>query len=110
MKLGEIWKVSLDPATGREQFGFRPVMIVSPTQFNHITRLPIICPITNGGKFARAAGFTIELNGHGLKTTGFVRCDQPRVTDLLARQGQLFERAPAEIISSCLAILATLFG
>jgi mRNA-degrading endonuclease toxin of MazEF toxin-antitoxin module len=34
MKRGEIWLVSLDPASGHEQKGRRPVLIVSPEAFN----------------------------------------------------------------------------
>ncbi len=31
---GEIWFVGLDPASGREQKGYRPVLILSPKEFN----------------------------------------------------------------------------
>gem|GEM_PF-1306675 len=29
------------------------LLIVSPVEFNEATKLPVILPITNGGKFAR---------------------------------------------------------
>ena len=88
MKRGEIWLVSLDPTSGHEQKGLRPVLIVSPEAFNRITKLPIILPITSGGNFARTAGFAVPLTGAGNKTTGVVRCDQPRALDLAARGRQ----------------------
>ncbi|HHA3608426.1 TPA: type II toxin-antitoxin system PemK/MazF family toxin [Salmonella enterica subsp. salamae serovar 42:g,t:-] len=70
MDRGEIWLVSLDPTAGHEQSGKRPVLIVSPASFNKLTRLPVVVPVTSGGNFARAAGFTVSLDGAGTKTTG----------------------------------------
>lgn len=46
---------------------------------------PLICPITQGGGFARNAGFAVSLIGSGTKTQGVVLCNQPRVLDLQAR-------------------------
>src|ERR1700685_3777490 len=94
MNRGEIWPVSLDPASGHEQKGRRPVLIVSPEAFNRITKLPVILPITSGGNFARTAGFAVPLTGAGTKTTGAVRCDQPRKLDLSARGGRRLESIP----------------
>jgi len=109
MKRGEIWLVSLDPAAGHEQKGRRPVLIVSPEAFNRITKLPVILPITSGGSFARTAGFAATLTGAGTKTTGIVRCDQPRVLDLAARGGKKLESLPAAIMDEVLAKLAPIF-
>jgi mRNA-degrading endonuclease toxin of MazEF toxin-antitoxin module len=82
MKLGEIWLVGLHPTSGHEQKGRRPVLIASPEAFNRITKLPVILPITSGGNYARTAGFAVPLTGSGTKTTGVVRCDQPRALDI----------------------------
>ena len=109
MKRGEIWLVSLDPTSGHEQKGRRPVLIVSPEDFNRVTKLPVILPITSGGIFARTAGFAVTLMGSGTTTTGFVRCDQPRVLDLAARGGKKLERLPATIMDEVLAKLAPIF-
>ena len=104
MKRGEIWLVSLDPASGHEQKGRRPVLIVSPEAFNRITRVPIVLPITSGGSFARMAGFAVPLSG--TKTTGIVRCDQPRALDLAARKGRKLETVADAIIDEVLARLS----
>lgn len=109
LKRGEIYLVSLDPTLGHEQRGRRPVLIVSPDRFNAVTGVPIVVPITSGGAFARTPGFSVSLEGAGLKTTGLVRCDQPRPLDLAARSGRLLESVPLEIIEDVLAKLATLF-
>ncbi|MEA2841594.1 MAG: mRNA interferase ChpB [Methylobacteriaceae bacterium] len=108
MERGDVYLVSLDPTHGREQQGRRPVLVVSPTAFNRLTRLPIIVPITTGGNFARSAGFAVSLTGTGMQTTGVVRCDQPRVLDLAARGGKKIERAPDAIVSEVLARIAPL--
>lgn len=109
MKRGEIWLVSLDPTSGHEQRGRRPVLIVSPEAFNRITKVPIVLSITSGGNFARMAGFAVSLTGAGIKTTGVIRCDQPRALDLAARGGKKLERVPDAILSEVLARLAPLF-
>ena len=109
MKRGEIWLVALDPTQGHEQKGRRPVLIVSPEAFNRVTKVPIVLPITSGGKFARMAGFAVLLTGAGTKTSGIVRCDQPRALDLGARGGKKLENVPAEIMDEVLARLAPIF-
>ena len=107
MKRGDIYLVSLDPTEGREQRGSRPVLVVSPTEFNEVTKLPVILPITNGGDFARRLGFAVPLSG--TQTTGVVRCDQPRVIDLAARHARKVDTLPAPIMDEVLARVATLF-
>ena len=107
MKRGEIYMVSLDPTMGHEQRGHRPVLVVSPTSFNEATRLPVILTITSGGAFARRIMFAVPLAG--TKTAGVVRCDQPRVLDIRARNGRKIETLPQEILDDVLARTATLF-
>ena len=106
MKRGDIYLVSLDPTEGREQRGDRPVLIVSPAEFNEATKLPVICPITNGGDFVRRIGFAVPISG--IKTTGVIRCDQPRVLDLVARNARKLDTLPPEIMGEVLARLATI--
>lgn len=110
MERGDIYLVSLDPASGHEQQGTRPVLVVSPTSFNRLTRTPIVVPITTGGNFARTAGFAVSLMGTGTKTTGVVRCDQPRALDLASRHGRKLEHVPPAILEEVLAKLAVLFA
>ncbi|MGH9605781.1 MAG: type II toxin-antitoxin system PemK/MazF family toxin [Terracidiphilus sp.] len=108
MKRGDIYTVSLDPALGHEQRGRRPVLVISPTEFNKATRVPVVLPITSGGEFARRIGFAVPLAG--TKTTGVIRCDQPRVLDLEARNAKKVEAVSQEILDDVLARTATLFA
>ena len=107
MKRGDIYLVSLDPIEGREQRGSGPVLVVSPTEFNEATKLPVICPITSGGDFARRIGFAVPVTG--IKTTGVVHCDQPRVLDLGARNVRKVDTLSATIMDEVLAKLAPIF-
>jgi mRNA-degrading endonuclease toxin of MazEF toxin-antitoxin module len=109
MKRGDIWLAGLDPTLGHEQKGRRPVLIVSPEAFNRITKVPVVLPITSSGNFARTAGFAVNLEGAGTKTTGVVRCDQPRALDLAARAGKKLESVPDAIMEEVLARLAPIF-
>ncbi len=109
MKRGEIWLVGLDPSQGHEQKGRRPVLVVSPEAFNRVTKVPVVVPITSGGNFARMAGFAVPLTAAGTKTTGVVRCDQPRALDLGARHGRKLESLPAHIMDEVLARLTPIF-
>ena len=109
MERGDIYLVSLDPTSGREQQGTRPVLIVSPSSFNRLTKTPIVLPITSAGNFARTAGFAVSLMGAGTKTTGVVRCDQLRALDLASRSARKLEGVPPSIMDEVLAKLATLF-
>jgi mRNA interferase ChpB len=107
MNRGDIYMVSLDPTEGHEQRGYRPVLVVSPTNFNLATKLPVIVPITGGGDFARRIGYAVPLSG--TQTTGIVRCDQPRVLDLTARLARRVEAVPESVLEDVLARTSTLF-
>lgn len=107
MKRGDIYLVSLDPTAGHEQSSSRPVLIVLPAEFNEVTKLPVILPITNGGEFDRRLGFAVPVTG--IKTTGIVHCDHPRVIDLAARHARKVDTLPTPIMDEVLAKVATLF-
>lgn len=108
MERGDIYLVSLDPTSGHEQQGTRPVLIISPGAFNRQTRVPVVLPITSGGNFPRTAGFAVSLMGAGTETTGIIRCDQPRALDLASRRGRKLESVPDGILDEVLAKLATI--
>jgi mRNA interferase ChpB len=109
MERGEIFLVSLDPTMGHEQQGKRPVLVITPGKFNRLTGVPIVLPITTGGNFARMAGFAVSLTGAGTRTTGIIRCDQPRALDLGARGGKKLEKVPDHIVDEVLSRVSPLF-
>jgi mRNA interferase ChpB len=109
MERGDIYLVSLDPTLGHEQQGTRPVLVVSQSSFNRLIKTPVVLPITSGGNFARTAGFAVSLMEAGTKTTGVVRCDQPRALDLASRNARKLEGVSSAIMDEVLAKLAPIF-
>ncbi|NTU42257.1 MAG: toxin MazF, partial [Nitrospirales bacterium] len=43
---GDVILLSLDPALGREQAGFRPAVVLSPAIYNKASGLCVVCPVT----------------------------------------------------------------
>jgi len=104
---GEIWHVNLNPVAGKEQQGFRPVLVVSDKDFNR-SGLVLICPVTQGGNQARFAGFAVSLMNTGTETQGVVMCNQPRTIDYAARAARFVEDVPDHVVDEVLARLQTL--
>jgi len=109
MERGDIYLVSLDPSSGHEQQGRRPVLVVSPGRFNRLTGTPVVLPVTRRGAFVRTTGFVVSLEEVGTRTTGVIRCDQPRALDLASRHVRRLERIPTAIMDEVLAKVVTLF-
>lgn len=84
-----IW-LQFDPQAGREQAGRRPAFVLSSGKYNEITRLCVVCPITN-----QAKGYPFEvLLPSGKKTTGAVLSDQVKSMAWPERNSQLIEVCP----------------
>ncbi|MFK3907094.1 type II toxin-antitoxin system ChpB family toxin [Pseudomonas alabamensis] len=106
---GDIVRVNLNPTEGREQQGnFRPALVLTPAAYN-ATGLAVIAPVTQGGDFARYAGFAVTLSGSGTETQGVVLCNQIRTVDLEARSAKRVESVPAVIMDDVLARVQALF-
>ncbi len=87
---GEIYWANLDPTQGREQAGYRPVLILSHDVFNDRSGTVIAVALTSQ---APKAGFplTLELASAGLPRQSWVKISQIRtlaVTRLGERLGQ----------------------
>ncbi|MFN0103627.1 MAG: type II toxin-antitoxin system PemK/MazF family toxin [Bryobacteraceae bacterium] len=104
-----MWFVGRHPPAGNEQKARRPVLIVSPELFNRVTKVPVVLPITSVGSFARRAGLAVPLTDARTKTSGVVRCDQPRALDLGARSGKKRENVSDATMDEVLSRLATIF-
>ncbi|MGH8609028.1 MAG: type II toxin-antitoxin system ChpB family toxin [Gammaproteobacteria bacterium] len=104
---GEIWRLNLNPAAGKEQQGMRPVLVVSEKEFNR-SGLALVCPITQGGNQGRFAGFAVSLMNTGTETQGVVICNQPRTIDYAAPAARFVEDVPDYVIDDVLARLQTL--
>ncbi|UVK82344.1 type II toxin-antitoxin system ChpB family toxin [Pseudomonas sichuanensis] len=106
---GDIVRINLDPTVGREQQGAsRPALVLTPAMFN-TSGLAVIVPISQGGDFARHAGFAVTLSGAGTQTQGVMLCNQLRTVDLEARGAKRIESVPEAVILDALARVQTLF-
>lgn len=106
---GDIVRVCLNPVVGREQQGdFRPALVLSPSAFNALG-VTMVAPITQGGDFARFAGFAVPLSGSGTETQGVALVNMTRAMDLEARGAKKVEVAPQFVVDDALARLHAIF-
>jgi mRNA interferase MazF len=92
---GDVVRISLDPTRGHEQAGSRPVLVLSPAEYNRRSGLALICPITN-----QAKGYPYEVAiPDGLQVTGVILSDQIRSIDWGARRAQPFTTLDGEIVN-----------
>lgn len=102
-------RLNLNPTAGREQQGdFRPALILTPAAYN-ASGLAVIAPITQGGDYARYAGFAVTLTGSGTETQGVILTNQIRTVDLGARSAKRIESVPEAVIDDALARVQALF-
>jgi mRNA interferase ChpB len=104
---GDIVSVPLDPAMGHEQRGTRPALVLTTKEFNKLGDV-LVAPITQGGDFARYAGFAVPLTGTGCKTQGVALVNKIRMLDLAARKARKVERVPQVVIDDAIARLVAL--
>jgi len=97
---GDIAWLDLNPQSGHEQKGRRPVIVVSNNDFHLLTggKLAMICPITNTN---RASLLHVEL-GKQTHTTGYIMCEQVKVLDITTRNFKFIEKAPTAILTNIL--------
>jgi len=104
---GDIVHVSLDPTLGKEQQGSRYALVLSPAAFNQLG-LALVCPITQGGGFAREHGFAVSMMSTGTQTQGVVLCNQVRMISYKERGARIIEQAPSFIVDDVIARVQTL--
>jgi mRNA interferase MazF len=99
-----VWGVNLNAASGSEQAGYRPVLVVSPDEMNSNLKTVIVAPMTT-----RLRGWPSRVKVKHESKTGEVALDQLRTIDQarLARpMGQLHGRYHPRV----LAVLANMFA
>ena len=106
---GDIVVVNLEPVLGREMQGQRrPALVLTSKEFNALGDV-LIAPITQGGDYARFAGFAVSLMNTGCKTQGVALVNKCRMMDLAARKAKKIERVPQAVIDDALGRLLALF-
>ncbi|ABA24466.1 transcriptional modulator of MazE/toxin, MazF [Trichormus variabilis ATCC 29413] len=89
---------------GREQTGYRPVLVISPIKYNQMASLVLACPITTNPKGLKFEVPLIE----GMKTKGVVLADQIKTLDWKARKVKFVESVTEDLIEEVQAKLETL--
>jgi mRNA interferase MazF len=91
---GDIAWMVLDPRTGHEQSGRRPVIVLSHKPLAEHTNLVVVSPITG-----RAKGLPYEIELTGTKTKGAVLPIHVRSVDFRRRKAVFIEQAPARVVA-----------
>ena len=97
-KRGDIVWTNFTPASGHEQMGKRPALVLSPERFNRQTMLALVAPVTS-----RVRGHGFEVPFDGKKVKGVVLCQQIKMIDFSERGIQYAEDAPHTVVSDVLA-------
>lgn len=78
---GDFARMVLDPYTGREQGGERPVLVLSSRSFSIATRYALVAPVT---RRVRGWPFEVPIEPDD-RVSGVVLADQTRSVDYIAR-------------------------
>ncbi|MEF2278707.1 type II toxin-antitoxin system PemK/MazF family toxin [Deinococcus sp. YIM 134068] len=101
---GQLIWATFDPSLGHEQGGRRPALVVSNTRYNARTGLMICMPITS-----QAKGYTTEIAlPQTLGTRGVVLASHIYTMDWRARDVQMIEAVPPEVLAAALQRLAVI--
>jgi len=102
---GDIVWLDFTPASGHEQHGRRPALVVTPTTYNRASGLCFVLPVTSRGK-----GYPFEVAlPPDLETSGFILADQGRTVDWKARNASLTEKVPPDTLQKVRHLLKVLF-
>ncbi|MCL2366370.1 MAG: type II toxin-antitoxin system PemK/MazF family toxin [Oscillospiraceae bacterium] len=98
---GDVAWLDLDPQSGHEQKGRRPVIVVSNSDFHLLTgsKLAMVCPITNT---SRTNLLHVPLD-RNTQTTGFIMCEQVKVLDITTRNYKFIEKASPATLTKVLS-------
>jgi mRNA interferase MazF len=96
---GDLIWIDCDPRSGREQAGRRPAIVLTPSSYNELVGLAIVCPVTNSVK-----GYPFETPlPPGLPVQGVVLADHVRSVDWRTRRAEFVSCAPAEVVEEVAA-------
>ena len=101
---GDIVWLNFDPEKGHEQKGHRPVLVLSPVEYNEKIGLMLCCPMTNQVK-----GYPFEVLVDGNPENGAILVDQVKSMDWRVREakkkGKISKETLIDVIEKIKAIL-----
>ena len=101
---GDVVWITVAGATGHEQAGRRPALVVSPAAYNARVGLAIFCPLT---RQVKGYPFGVAVP-EGLPVEGVVLADQVKCLDWRARTADFACSLPSETTGAVLQRLVTL--
>lgn len=91
---GDLIWLDFDPQAGREQAGRRPAIVLSEFDFNRLTGIAVVCPVTN-----RKKGYAFEvLLPEDSPIAGVVLTDQIKSLDMRKRRFEIVGRLQPESV------------
>ena len=93
---GDIVWVNFNPQKGHEQKGKRPAIVISPYEYNKLTSLAIVCPITS-----KIKNYPFEVKINGI-IKGVILSDQIKSLDYKSRNFQFIEKTDKQVINETL--------
>lgn len=97
-----VW-IDLNPTRGHEQANVRPVLVLSPKEYNEKTGLMVACAITSHIK-----GYAYEVLLNEKKVEGVVLSDQMRNLDWKSRKVRFIQRVSSEVFEEVIGNIETL--
>ena len=98
---GDIVYLDFDPQAGHEQKGRRPALVVSNLTYNSLTKMALVCPITNTN---RNFPLHVPLNSK-TSTSGFIMCEQVKALDINFRNATFHEQLPSGLMREVFDII-----
>ena len=114
MNRGDVYLARLDPTRGSEQFGSRPVVIVSRDAINRASPVVIVVPCTSWTQERRLYPSQVLVTAPegGLKADTIALCEQVRAIakDRLAERWGMLPPATIDLLDRALLIAMDLPG
>jgi len=112
--LGKVYKVQLNPIKDHEQGEYRPVLVVSNSDFELVSNNRIVVPISSSEKYENEEIWQdnpaiIKLDEEEV-VFGFALADQPRTLDLKARRAKYVGRASKKLTNAVSSIVRESIG
>jgi mRNA interferase MazF len=100
---GDLVWLEFTPQSGNEQAGIRPGLVISPVQYNKVSGLCVVFPITS-----KIKGYPFEVKIDTLLVNGVVLADQVKTLDWKSRNAQYICKADPNAVMEVINLFSTL--
>lgn len=100
-KKGDLVSYFFSDQSGHEQQGRRPALVISNNNFNELTGIAFVCPVTNAD---HGYPFHIPIPS-GNKVSGVVMVDQLKAIDYRNRDLKFLGNAPTSLLRETLLMI-----